>query len=95
MTEQLLTPAEAGGVLAMTKGALAQLRYMGTGPSFVRVSGRSIRYRQEDLDTWIRANVHGGTRPESDRAYADRFGNDNASGAMHAVRRERAASGRP
>ncbi len=57
MTEQLLTPAQAGDLLAMTKGALAQLRYLGSGPRFVRVSGRSIRYRPQDLDEWIEANL--------------------------------------
>lgn len=94
MTEQLLTPAEAGGVLAMTKGALAQLRYMGTGPSFVRVSGRSIRYRQEDLDAWIRANLHGSTRPDGNHVAPRGLRNDNASGSMPVDRREQAASGR-
>ena len=57
MTEQLLTPAQAGDLLAMTTGALAQLRYLGTGPKFVRVSGRSIRYRPQDLDEWIETNL--------------------------------------
>lgn len=58
MTEQLLTPAQAGELLAMTKGALAQLRYLGTGPRFVRVSGRAIRYREHDLDEWVEGNLH-------------------------------------
>lgn len=58
MTEQLLTPTQAGDLLAMTKGALAQLRYLGSGPRFVRVSGRAIRYRPHDLDEWIEANLH-------------------------------------
>ncbi len=57
MTDQLLTPAQAGAMLAMSKGALAQLRYLGTGPKFVKLSGRSVRYRQRDLDEWISANV--------------------------------------
>lgn len=61
MTEQLLTPTEAGALLAMTKGALAQLRYLGAGPKFVRVSGRSVRYRHEDLDEWIAVNLHAPT----------------------------------
>ncbi len=58
MTEQLLTPTQAGDLLAMTKGALAQLRYLGSGPRFVRVSGRAIRYRPQDLDEWIETNLH-------------------------------------
>ena len=53
MIERLMTATEAGDLLAMTRGALAQLRYMGTGPKFVKLGGRSVRYRREDLEEWI------------------------------------------
>ena len=53
VTERLMTATEAGDLLAMTRGALAQLRYMGTGPKFVKLGGRSVRYRLEDLEEWI------------------------------------------
>lgn len=53
MTERLMTSAEVGDLLALTSGALAQLRYMGTGPKFVKLGGRAVRYRREDLDEWI------------------------------------------
>lgn len=54
VTEKLMTAGEVGDLLAMTKGALAQLRYMGTGPQFIKLGGRSVRYRREDVDAWIR-----------------------------------------
>lgn len=57
MTDQLLTPIEVGEVLAMTSGALAQLRYLGTGPRYVKLSGRSVRYREQDITDWIEANI--------------------------------------
>jgi predicted DNA-binding transcriptional regulator AlpA len=53
MIERLMTATEAGALLAMTRGALAQLRYMGTGPKFVKLGGRSVRYRREDLEEWV------------------------------------------
>ncbi len=53
MTDKLMTASEASDLLAMTKGALAQLRYLGTGPRFVKLGKRSVRYRPEDLEAWI------------------------------------------
>lgn len=53
VTERLMAATEAGDLLAMTRGALAQLRYLGTGPKFVKRGGRSVRYRREDLEEWI------------------------------------------
>lgn len=58
MTQQLLTYAQAGDMFAIANGALAQFRYLGSGPHFVRVRVRSIRYRPQDLDEWIEANLH-------------------------------------
>lgn len=63
MTERLLTPIEAGEMLAMSRGALAQLRYLGTGPRYVKLTGRAIRYRECDINTWIEANLRNSTAP--------------------------------
>lgn len=63
MTEKLLTTSEAGEILSMTRGALAQLRYLGTGPKFVKLTGRAVRYRPEDIDEWIESNVRSCTAP--------------------------------
>lgn len=57
MSEPLLKPEVAGEQVGLTVGALAQMRYTGTGPNFVRLTPRSIRYRQSDLDEWITASV--------------------------------------
>ncbi|MEO9015183.1 MAG: AlpA family phage regulatory protein [Terrimesophilobacter sp.] len=57
MTDQLLTSIEVGEILAMTRGALAQLRYLGTGPRYVKLSGRSVRYREQDITDWIEASI--------------------------------------
>lgn len=47
----------------MTRGALAQLRYLGTGPHYVKLTGRAIRYRLEDITDWIETNLHTSTAP--------------------------------
>ena len=53
MANQLLTPAQAGAQLGLTTGALAQLRYLGTGPRFIKLTAKAVRYHQSDLDAWV------------------------------------------
>lgn len=50
-----LTPVQTGQQLGLTTGALAQMRYLGTGPKFLKFSARAVRYRQHDIDEWVRA----------------------------------------
>jgi hypothetical protein len=52
----LLTEKEAAGKLVMSVAALRRWRLEMRGPTFVRV-GRRIRYREEDLESWVEANA--------------------------------------
>jgi excisionase family DNA binding protein len=52
MAERLLTPEQAAEQLALRPQTLARWRCEGQGPVFIRL-GRSVRYRQSDLDAWI------------------------------------------
>jgi hypothetical protein len=54
--ERLLTPAEVSEYLGIPMGTLANWRYLGLGPSFVRL-GRHVRYRHLDLSTWVERHV--------------------------------------
>lgn len=38
---------------------LAQWRYEGRGPQYVKV-GRLVRYRWDDVQAWVDANLHQG-----------------------------------
>ena len=51
-TKRLLTTAEAAQELGVTKSYLEKLRVYGSGPVFVKL-GRSVRYEQSALDSWI------------------------------------------
>ena len=62
VSNPLLTPAEASEQLGLTPGALAQLRYTGGGPRFIKLTARAVRYRQSDLDIWIAAKARTCTR---------------------------------
>lgn len=48
----LVKPKQLGVELQKTEAVLAQWRYLGRGPRFVKV-GRSVRYRRQDIDAWL------------------------------------------
>jgi len=56
MESDLLTPTEAAKVLRVSPATLPRWRWAGDGPDFVRI-GRSIRYRREDLEKFVRRGV--------------------------------------
>ena len=62
----LLNQRQAASVLCLSERTLERLRVSGQGPRFVRASGRSIRYRQSDLEAYIAARVVSSTseRPQ-------------------------------
>jgi len=53
--ERLLTPLEAAGVLGVTVKQLAEWRWKGGGPRFVRVSHKVVMYRHPSLIAWAAA----------------------------------------
>jgi predicted DNA-binding transcriptional regulator AlpA len=56
----LLTQRQASEMLCLSERTLERLRVTGNGPRFVR-AGRSVRYREVDLEAWISARVVGST----------------------------------
>lgn len=56
----LMTPAALAALLGRSVPALAQLRYRGTGPRFIRAGGR-IRYRRADVEAWLSAGERDAT----------------------------------
>lgn len=56
MGQPYLTAAEAADYICLSESYLAKLR-MGTlpqsGPKFLRLGLRAIRYRRKDLDDWM------------------------------------------
>jgi hypothetical protein len=53
----MLTTHEAASYLRLSPRTLERLRVSGTGPKFVRLANRSIRYRPEDLDAHVASRV--------------------------------------
>ncbi|GAB2721744.1 MULTISPECIES: AlpA family transcriptional regulator [unclassified Arthrobacter] len=60
MESELLTPAELAAKLHKTAPALAQWRYRGMGPKFVKL-GSGVRYRASDVEAWLDAQTRSQT----------------------------------
>lgn len=52
----LLTCGEAARVLGVTRSCLAKWRMTRKGVAFVRL-GKAVRYRRQDLDAFVEANM--------------------------------------
>lgn len=50
------TPAQVAQVLATSEAGLAQMRFRGTGPKFVK-RGRRVLYRWSDVRDYLAANT--------------------------------------
>jgi predicted DNA-binding transcriptional regulator AlpA len=59
--DSLETEREAADFLGVTTRALQKWRATGTGPRFVRISGRCVRYRRRDLIGWAEARLKSST----------------------------------
>jgi hypothetical protein len=57
MTPDLATPAEVAKALHTTPASLAQMRYRGDGPRFVRAGKKRVLYRWVDVEQWIAQSV--------------------------------------
>jgi hypothetical protein len=58
MIPKLATPAEVATALHTTPASLAQMRYRGDGPKFVRAGKKRVLYRWIDVEQWIAESVH-------------------------------------
>lgn len=56
MEDLLHKPEEVAEYLGTTTGSLAQMRYRGQGPRFVKL-GKSIRYRDSDIREFLDKNT--------------------------------------
>jgi predicted site-specific integrase-resolvase len=57
----LLTPVQAAERLGVSPQVLERWRGAGGGPVFVKLSGKFVRYRQQDLDAFVETNCRHST----------------------------------
>jgi predicted DNA-binding transcriptional regulator AlpA len=53
----LATDDEFCAFAGLSKQQSAQLRYLGTGPRFIRVTGRQIRYDWCEIEAWCESRT--------------------------------------
>lgn len=61
LNTELLTVEQAAAHLGVSKGALAQWRYLGVGPRYLALTPKTIRYRRAQLEEWMDAAERSGT----------------------------------
>ncbi|CPU63282.1 helix-turn-helix transcriptional regulator [Mycobacteroides abscessus] len=57
MTNDTATSKEVAAYLHTTEAGLAQLRYRGMGPKFIRVGPRKVIYRWSDVQKYLDDNT--------------------------------------
>ena len=54
--EQLLNRKQAAEILGYQPQTLGRYAWLGTGPKFMKIGSRAVRYKRSDLEAWIAAN---------------------------------------
>jgi len=54
-TRRVFRTPEAAAYCGLSPSTLEKRRLTGNGPRFIRLGGRSVGYRLDDLDRWIDA----------------------------------------
>ncbi|WP_026529757.1 helix-turn-helix transcriptional regulator [Haematomicrobium sanguinis] len=65
--DKLLTPSTLAEYAGYSVAGLAQMRYMGTGPKFIKM-GRQVRYRLSDVEAWLDQQTRQSTADGPDAA---------------------------
>ena len=76
LQNRLADTTEVADYVGLSPAQMKQLRYLGEGPKFVRVTGRQVRYRWEDVDAWIESQ----TCSRSDQRPARATGTERQAG---------------
>lgn len=58
MLGDYIQPPEVEEITGITVGALAQLRYHGTGPRFYKPTPRTVLYKRSEVLAWIESSAH-------------------------------------
>lgn len=68
--DALLREEEASAFLNFSRRALQAWRHFNTGPAYVRVCSRAVRYRRRDLVSWLEARLQNSPAlPEGERPH--------------------------
>ncbi len=55
--DNLLKEDSAARILGVKVKTMQKWRWTGSGPKFVKISGRCVRYRRMDIDEWVDSHL--------------------------------------
>lgn len=55
--DEILDRPGAADYLKLTVSTLEKMASRKTGPAYIKLSGRAVRYRRSDLDAWVEQHV--------------------------------------
>ncbi len=58
---EYMQPSEVCELTGLSVGALAQLRYQGTGPTFYKPTPRTVLYKRSEVVAWIEQSARTST----------------------------------
>lgn len=61
MQNNLLTTTEAASLLGVSKAFLERDRWAGARIPFIKIGSRAVRYRHDDLDSYIQSRTRQST----------------------------------
>lgn len=57
MSQNYLTPDDVAALIpGVSRELLAKLRYLGTGPKFLKPTPRTVLYREADVIAWVESS---------------------------------------
>lgn len=57
MEDDFVQPATVSEMTGLSTGALAQLRYTGTGPRYYKPTPKTVLYRRSEVIAWVEASA--------------------------------------
>jgi predicted DNA-binding transcriptional regulator AlpA len=63
--ETLLNERDVARVTGLSLSTVRRWRFLGQGPSYIKVSGSAVRYRAQDLQKYIDSRRTGGSQAEA------------------------------
>lgn len=57
MEEEFIHATDVSELTGLSVGALAQLRYLGTGPRFYKPTPRVVLYKRAEVVAWVEASA--------------------------------------
>ena len=70
MDDEFMQPGEVSDLTGMSVGALAQLRYNGSGPRFYKPTPRTVLYKRSEIIAWVEASAQTRTGGAAAAAFA-------------------------